>query len=365
MTPREREIMELIRANPQITQQEIGDRLHITRSSVAVHINHLMNKGYILGRGYLLKEEPYIVVLGAASVDLRGVPDDVLMMEDSNPGSFTKSAGGVGRNIGENLARLGYRTDMITVLSDDRFGNWLMERGAEVNLRYQHSFVLQGDRTPTYLEILNEDGEMVVAIADMKLMDEFIPELVEKKKEFIENSKLIVVDTNLPRETLEYIFTHINGEFLVDGVSSAKVRKLEGLLTKVHTLKVNKHEAETLLRRPLFDMEDVKDGAVELVTQGASRSVITCGKDGAVAFDGKDGYVLTSGSVEVTNATGAGDAFTAGLAYGTVEDYGFVRSLQFAMGAAIVALGYEGANAIDLDVPEVERQMEGVEYVKY
>ncbi|MDO5712984.1 MAG: PfkB family carbohydrate kinase [Tissierellia bacterium] len=365
MTPREQEIMELIRANPQISQQEIGNRLNIKRSSVAVHINHLMNKGYILGRGYLLKKEPYIVVIGGASVDLRGIPDETIMMEDSNPGTFHKTAGGVGRNIGENLARLGYRTDMITLLADDRFGNWLMEKGMEVNLTFHHSFILQGEQTPTYLEILDEKGEMVVAISDMKLLDKFTPERMEKKKEYIENAEIIVVDTNLPKETLEYLFDHLKGTFLVDGVSAAKVKKLKGFLPKIHTLKCNKHEAESLLSRTLEGKEALKEGAKELVAMGLHQVVITCGKDGALSYNGKEGYLLQAPSVKVKNATGAGDAFTAGLAYGMVKGWEFLESLRFAMGSSIVALGDEGTNAIGLNPEEVKRNLGGIIDVKY
>ena len=50
MTQRERQILDLIAANPMISQQELADTLNITRSSVAVHISNLLKKGYIAGR---------------------------------------------------------------------------------------------------------------------------------------------------------------------------------------------------------------------------------------------------------------------------------------------------------------------------
>lgn len=365
MTPREREIMDLIRANPQISQQEIGEQLNIKRSSVAVHINHLVQKGYIIGRGYILQEEPYIVVVGGANVDLRGIPDAPLIMEDSNPGTLFQGAGGVGRNIGENLVRLGHITDMITILSDDRFGQYLLENGREHNLRYMQSFVLHGEKTPTYLEVLDEKGEMVVAISDMHLLEKLTPELLEKRKDYIENAILTVLDTNLTEESLEFLLTRGSGPFLVDGVSGAKVVKLRNLLRYIDLLKVNRREAEALLGRPLLGLEEVKKAAVQLVEQGTKKAVITCGKDGAVAYDGRDGYFLTLEGVEVINATGAGDAFTAGLVHGIVEEMSFIDSLKFAMGASKVTLGSEGANAIEMDEAEVLRQLGGISCVKY
>ena len=55
MTQRERQILQLIEADPMISQQTIADELGITRSSVAVHISNLMSKGHIAGRGYVLR----------------------------------------------------------------------------------------------------------------------------------------------------------------------------------------------------------------------------------------------------------------------------------------------------------------------
>ncbi len=44
MTNREREIYQLLRENPMISQKEIADLLGIQRSSVAVHILNLTKK---------------------------------------------------------------------------------------------------------------------------------------------------------------------------------------------------------------------------------------------------------------------------------------------------------------------------------
>ena len=57
MTQRERQILQLIEADPMISQQELADRLGITRSSVAVHISNLIRKGHIAGKGYILRSD--------------------------------------------------------------------------------------------------------------------------------------------------------------------------------------------------------------------------------------------------------------------------------------------------------------------
>ena len=121
MTKREQEILSWIRENPLISQQELAQRAGITRSSVAVHISNLMRKGLIRGRGYLLGEGAYVAVVGAVNVDIGGTPDSALVPADSNPGRVTVTLGGVGRNIAENLCRLGKRVLMVTAW---RMNDW-------------------------------------------------------------------------------------------------------------------------------------------------------------------------------------------------------------------------------------------------
>ena len=107
MTQRERELLNALAENPMISQQELADKLGITRSSVAVHISHLTKKGYIAGKGYVLRSPSYAVVVGGVNMDIGGRSNAPLVDADSNPGVVRMSLGGVGRNIAHNMALLG------------------------------------------------------------------------------------------------------------------------------------------------------------------------------------------------------------------------------------------------------------------
>ena len=71
MTQRERQLLEWIRENPMISQQELADKAGITRSSVAVHISNLIKKGCITGKGYIVRTDPYVAVVGGVNMDMR------------------------------------------------------------------------------------------------------------------------------------------------------------------------------------------------------------------------------------------------------------------------------------------------------
>ena len=75
MNNREKEILAILRRNPLIQQNEIADMLQISRSRVAAHIMDLMRKGRIKGKGYILTEQEYCVVVGTINMDIRGMAD--------------------------------------------------------------------------------------------------------------------------------------------------------------------------------------------------------------------------------------------------------------------------------------------------
>ena len=153
MTQRERQLLEWIRENPMISQQELADKAGITRSSVAVHISNLMKKGCITGKGYIVRTDPYVAVVGGVNMDIGAVSAGALVARDSNPGHVTTSLGGVGRNIAHNLCLLGQRTAMVTVMGDDDFGRRVQENAKDIGLDLSAGAVLPDCRTGTYLYI--------------------------------------------------------------------------------------------------------------------------------------------------------------------------------------------------------------------
>ena len=78
------------------------------------------------------------------------------------------SFGGVCRNIAENLARVGVNTQFISTLGDDDNGKNILEHSKRIGYNMENSFFLKGESTPTYMAILNHQGEMESAIVDME-----------------------------------------------------------------------------------------------------------------------------------------------------------------------------------------------------
>lgn len=349
MTPREKEIIELLKENPRISQQEIAEKLNITRSGVSTHINNLVKRGYVLGRGYILREEDYVNVIGGANMDVVGKSFKKILIKDSNPGTIHFSSGGVGRNIAEDMARLSVPINFITIIGDDFSGELILQELKELSINIDNILKVRG-RTPHYLAILNEENDMEIAISDMEILKYLDENFLQSKKQIIERAKFNVLDTNLTEKSLEYLFKNIDGKYLVDGVSTKKVIKIKDYLENIYFLKVNEYEAEIL---------SDKSGSVEnigrdLINKGLNSLCITMGNKGSYYFSRDREIYKKAKYVEVKSASGAGDAFMAGFATGLYNDYDVNTSLDMAIAASRIVLESESTSSDNLNIKNLE-----------
>ncbi|GGY28547.1 PfkB family carbohydrate kinase [Paludibacterium paludis] len=360
MTAREREILTLLRQDPLIPQQVLADRLGISRSAVAGHIMNLVQKGFIRGKGYILAEQRYAVVAGGANMDICGNTAAALRFGDSNPGSVRCSPGGVARNIAENLARLGQDCHLITALGDDLYGRSLMETTQRAGVDTRAVVVLPDAATSTYLSLHGPDGDMAIAINDMDILQRLTAERLTPQRELIRHAGLLILDTNLATDTLAWLFAQSAGvPVFVDTVSAFKAERVRPWLGRIHTLKPNRIEAETLSGLPLAGPEDAPAVAAWFHEAGVARIVLSLAAEGIYysEADGAAGWMLPP-KVAIVNATGAGDALMAGLAAGWLSNESFADSLEFAVGCAALTLGCASTNNPSLSAVAVNTYLE-------
>lgn len=315
MTQRERQILQLIEANPLISQQELADSLGITRSSVGVHINNLTKKGCIAGRGYILKSGSYAAVVGGVNVDIGGTSFAPLVGSDSNPGKVNISLGGVGRNIAHNLSLLGTDVQLLTAYGDDINGERVAASCSELGIDLSHALRLPGKATSTYLYIADDRGEMNLAISDMEICNSITPAYLAGQMGLLKNAQVVVADCNLPSEALAYLAANCTVPLFIDPVSTIKAEKIRPILNKIHTLKPNRLEAELLSGVEIKRKEDVAKAADKLLELGVHRLFISLGSDGVLAAMGDEKVWLPNIPGNLVNTTGCGDSFMAAIVW--------------------------------------------------
>lgn len=301
----------------------------------------------------------YVVIVGGANIDIQGFPKKKLIHHDSNIGSVQISLGGVGRNIGENLVKLGVDTHLVSIIGDDIYGEKILKSAEAIGLNMEDTLVLSGKNTSNYLSILDEHGDMELAISSMDIYDSMDVEFIKGKGKLIEGSNLCIIDTNIPKEVIEYTVKNFKGvDFFLDTVSTAKTEKIKDLIGYFHTIKPNRLEVEILTGIKIDEYKDLEKAAEILHHRGVERVFITLGEKGVFYSDGKIMNHIKSPPIKIKNATGAGDAFVAALAYGYMNNIPIDEVARLAMAASIVALSHEDTINPNMSINTIKLKME-------
>ena len=338
MTQTERQILELIEADPMISQEQLAKTLGITRSSAAAHISNLMKNGYIAGKGYVLNQGHYVVVVGGVNVDIGGRPFTPLTAQDSNPGKVTTSLGGVGRNIAHNISLMGLNSHLLTAFGDDVYAQKIIDSCTALNIDISHALKVSDGTTPVYLFINDYDGDMALAVSDMSICDKITPAYLNANLQTINNAQLVVADTNIPEESIVWLSENCTVPLFTDPVSTKKAVKLKNVLGKFHTIKPNRIEAELLSGIAIHDNESLYTAAKVLLDKGLERVFISLGTKGVLAADHNEMLICPCYPAVMKNATGAGDAFMAALVRAYTEELDLSETAKFASAAAALAV---------------------------
>ena len=346
MTQRERQILQWIEADPMISQEALAERAGITRSSVAVHISNLMKKGYIAGKGYVLRSGTYAAVVGGVNVDIGGQSYAPLVARDSNPGRVRISLGGVGRNIAHNMSLLGVDVRLLTAFGDDLYAQKIAASCGELGIDISQALQVPGGATSTYLFISGSDGDMALAVSDMDIYEHVTPAYLQSRRALLDNAQLIVTDTNIPAESIEWLADHCAAPLFADPVSTAKAVKLKPVLGKLHTLKPNRIEAELLSGVKITDDASLQKAAETLLDTGLHRVFISLGSDGVFAADRSGQQVqLPPLPGAMVNTTGCGDAFMAAVARAFLDGADLETAAKRGLAASAIAM--ESADTIN------------------
>lgn len=304
-----------------------------------------------------------IVVFGGANTDIAGASDAALVQRDSNPGRVSVSCGGVGRNVAENLARLGCDTALVTAFGGDHNARELRACCEASGIEVSASITCDDLPGSVYLAILDEAGDMALALSDMRALDRLTPEaLGAGASEMLASAALVVCDANLPAASLAWVVEASTAPIVLDAVSTAKAHRVIPLLPRLAAVKCNAAEAAVLLGRsqttaaamvpegvaPEASPQELARG---LVDAGVAIAVVTAGPGGsAVAWPGGQSHI-SAPRARVANATGAGDAFTAGFAAMLAEGGDAVAAAR--LGSALAALTLESPTTVS---PRVSRE---------
>ena len=295
-----------------------------------------------------------IAVIGGANMDIGGFCTGRLLTEDSNPGFVSMTIGGVGRNIAENLVRMGLDVELITAIGGDDNGRAILADCREKGIGTSLSLMEKDMRSSVYLFISDSDGDMHCAVNDMEIQERISPEAMAQRIGAINKMDAAVIDANLRPETIEYLAKNLTIPIFADAVSAAKVMRLKAALPHLYAFKPNRIEAELLTGISISNAGDAERAARAIAQMGVQRVCLSMSVEGAVCAQGDRCIRVPGRKLEMVNATGAGDAFTAALVWAYTKDLSLEESCMAGMAAASIAV--ESVSAVNPQMSEQKLQ---------
>ncbi len=329
-----------------------------------------------------------VVVVGGINLDIQAASYGAFRRGDSNPGSVSMVPGGVGRNIAENLVRLGLPTELVTVLGDDASSAMLRDSCARLGIGLSGALNLEGAACSHYVCLLGPDGSLEGAVAAMDAFERLSVAFLETRRALLDSASAIVVDANIPAGAIGWLAARYGRKFprrgagatesagqlpsrpqfprlFLDPVSAAKALRAVPFVGAFDCAKPNRVEAEVLagIGSECSDLAGSRDGpgddeagllplARGLHGKGLGELFISLGASGLFYSDGSVAGIASPGLrpafrsgpaggpdaglgfPPVVNVSGAGDAACAALVWASLAGYSLSGKAAFALAAA-------------------------------
>jgi pseudouridine kinase len=318
---------------------------------VAAHIVQLVNKGYILGRGYVLPAKQRMICIGGAVLDRKYHAKQDLIFETSNPMNGYRSFGGVARNVAENLVRLGTEVSFVSIVGDDEVGRALTRNLRDLGADVSQVVMTTERPTAEYAAILGPGNDLVLGIADMEIFDLFQPAYLDRFWPHLASAAWVFCDCNMPALVIEALILRKAGarfKLAIDTVSSPKATRLPADLTGIDLLFTNCDEANAILGHAGGKRLAPRGAAQALRERGAIEVVVTKGPSGYAVATSEGVTSMRSVPANTVDITGAGDAMIAGTLYRILAGEDTVRATQ--TGALLATLTTESDSSVHPDL---------------
>ncbi|XP_060818529.1 uncharacterized protein LOC132908506 [Bombus pascuorum] len=326
----------------------------------------------------ILTSERNPIVIGGAIMDTTLQVKESEIKDDgrTHAGRSRENCGGVGRNIANALINLGLNaTRLISVVGNDQPGKAIIKSLGDGAQTVEQ---LSNMNTARCTVIIDYKGECRFAVGEMEVFSSISPHLVKKYQSYVENSSFIVLDGNLPLDTIRYVLdlatcSNIPVWYEPTDVNKAtKVFKAKSQWQNVlHFISPNRNELSAIGKylgisvpenKLSIDLEEVKTIA-EQVAEFIPVVISTLGSQGVLVvrkalgndpFYDKEGKLVAHTMVtsrlypplsfisddpkETYNVSGCGDCLSAGIIYGIHKNLDETSCLSLALKAAALSL---------------------------
>jgi pseudouridine kinase len=308
-----------------------------------------------------LGSQPSIVVIGGASLDIKGRLRRDFKQGTSNAAAIQISVGGVGRNIAENLARLGTSVALISAVCADDFGRAILQQTEAAGVDTSCVVTTCEQRSSSYIAIVNHDGSLLAGLDDSSAGRAILPEHIQEHAALLQQAEMVVIDANLARPTADAVLDLCSAArvpIAFEPVAFGLAERFKQQLDRFYLVTPNELEAEALSGVAVHDVSSAMAAAQKLVALGVDLALVTLAAEGVVYASADEVGHIPGAKTEILDPTGAGEALAATVIYGLTNGIPLAEAVQLGQIAALVTLKSPETVAPELSLEYLYAQLE-------
>lgn len=287
-----------------------------------------------------------IVVVGSCNTDMVIKADRLpIPGETILGGTFFMNPGGKGANQAVAASRMGGNVTLISKTGNDVFGKQSVMLYTAENIKTDYIFSDPKHPSGVALITVDSHGENCIVVASGA--NAYLnPSDIDKASAEIESSDLVLMQLEIPIETVEYVAEMANKKGIKVILNPAPARALSNnLLKNLYIIIPNKSEAEILSGIKVSDIESAKQAADIISAKGVDIVVITLGSQGALIKEYAEYHFVEAFKVDAVDTTAAGDTFCGSVCVGLSEGRSILDSVKMAARSAALTVTRMGAQA--------------------
>jgi ribokinase len=268
-------------------------------------------------------------------------------------GKFEQIPGGKGANQALAAAKLGDQVEFIGACGDDSFAPRLKESleagGAEID----SVFEIEGVSTGVAVITVDKKGNNRIIVSPGANY-ELDPEKIEKIKDKIAKAEIILLQLEIPVNTIEKIVeiaAKNNTKIILDPAPAQQLS--EQILAEIDYLLPNEGELNLLVAEA--ENKSRSEKIEELLNIGVKNIIVTEGEKGINYYSKNKDFHLESLKVKAVDTTAAGDVFAGAFAASLIAENNLEKAIKFAVQAAAYSVTKRGAQSSIPDKNELNK----------
>ena len=289
-----------------------------------------------------------ITVIGSINMDLVCETNNLPKHGETVLGRrFETVPGGKGANQAVAASRLGSSVTMIGAVGHDSFGSVLRQKLEDEKVDTSYIECVSTNTGIANIIVYNGDNQIIVVPgANFQVT----PSMVNKHRELISQSAMVIMQLEIPPETVEYILELCMESEVPVILNPAPAENFQiEWMNKITYLTPNETEVTEIFGT----------SPEQAVRNYPNQLIVTLGESGAMYFDGQDIIKVEGYPVVPVDTTGAGDTFNGAFAHALTEAKSIKEAVRFANIAGSLSVEKFGAQGGMPTEAEVAARMKG------